>query len=79
MNLEKALAEAPLKHPEAHLYTHGAIKPGPDPPRQIVAANRWPIPFAVPSATLIVSPFGSSPSASLPVKYCCLISDNASK
>ena len=62
-----------------YLYTHGAIKPGPDPPGQIVAANRWPIPFAVPSATLTVSPFGSSPSTSLPVKYCSLISDNASK
>ena len=55
MNLEKALTEAPLKHPEVftYLYTHGAIEPGPD--------------------------FGSSPSTSLPVKYCSLISDNASK
>ena len=59
-----------------YLYTHGAIKPGPDPPWQIVAANRWPIPFAIPSATMTVPHFGSSP---FPVKYCSLISDNASK
>ena len=56
MNLEKALAEAPLK-----------------------AANRWPIPFAVPSATVTVPLFGSSPSILLPVKYCILISHNAAK
>ena len=62
-----------------YLYTHGAIKPGPGTPWQIVAANRWPVPFAVPSATLTVPHFGSSPSTSLPVKYCNLISDNASK
>ena len=49
------------------------------PPWQIVAANRWPIPYAVPSTTLTVPHFGSSPSTSLPVKYCSLISDNASK
>ena len=40
-----------------YLYTHGAIKPGPGPPWQIVAANRWPIPFAVPSDTLTVPYF----------------------
>ena len=62
-----------------YLYTHGAIKPGPGTPWQIVAANRWPVPFAVPSATLTVPHFGSSPSTSLPVKHCNLISDNASK
>ena len=62
-----------------YLYTHGAIKPGPGPPWQIVAANRWPIPFAVPSATLTVPHFGSSPSTSLTVKYCGLISGYASK
>ena len=62
-----------------YLYTHGAIKPGPGTPWQIVAANRWPVPFAVPSATLTVPHFGSSLSTSLPVKYCSLISDNASK
>ena len=62
-----------------YLYTYGAIKSGQGPPWQIVAANRWPIPFAVPSATLTVPHFGSSPSTSLPVKYCSLISDNAFK
>ena len=62
-----------------YLYTHGAIKLGPGSSWQIVAANRWPIPYAVPSATLTVPHFGSSPSTSLSVKYCSLISDNASK
>ena len=58
---------------------HGAKKTGPGPPWHTLATIRWPIPFAVPSATVTTPHFGSKPSDSSPAKYWLLISKRASR
>ena len=51
-----------------NLYIDGTKKPGPGPPWHILTAIRWPILFAVLSATLSIPHIGSKPSDSSPPK-----------